>query len=45
MADKSKDPVAIDALVVRQIEEWRARAWLADAGYRPKMPRAPRSSG
>ena len=25
----SKDPVAIDALVVRQIEEWRARAWLA----------------
>jgi len=24
----SKDPVAIDALVVRQIEEWRARAWL-----------------
>lgn len=25
----SKDPVAIDALAVRQIEEWRARAWLA----------------
>jgi hypothetical protein len=24
----SKDPVAIDALTVRQIEEWRTRAWL-----------------
>jgi len=25
----SKDPVAIDALAVRQIEQWRARARLA----------------
>jgi len=25
----SKDPVAIDALTVRQIEEWRAKAWLS----------------